>query len=80
MVNLRVSTTENRTTITVDADAKVIDILNDNNISRQGAAVSLNGSPLAESDIQSATLTELGVLDNSTAMLSVIVKADSAAR
>ena len=78
MVQLKIGTNTERKTVIVDADEKSLEeILNENEIQYVGCAMHLNGSLLAGVDLQ-ATLSELGVADNTEAMLIAVKKADSA--
>lgn len=78
MFNLRITSSEGRITATASVEDTVRKVLDEKGISREGAITSLNGYTLTETDINSSTFAQLGVSEGATALLSVIVKADSA--
>lgn len=78
MINLTIGTNTERKTVIVEPDAVLADVLAENNVSTTSAAIHLNGSLIPGADLQE-TFEDLGVEDESNAMLIAIVKADSAA-
>ena len=77
MVRLTIGTNTQRKVVVVEHDASLGQILEDNDVSIAGAALHLNGTLIPGVDVDS-TLAELGIADNSNAMLIAVVKADSA--
>lgn len=78
MFKLKVSAGE-RKTIIVDENEKIMDVLSKEQISIQGATVALTGRVLDTCEL-SSSFSDLGVQDGDEAILSVVVKADSALR
>lgn len=77
MIRLTIGTNTQRKTVVVEPTETLSDILDSNDVSTVGAALHLNGSLIAGAAVED-TLEELGVPDNSNAMLIAVVKADSA--
>lgn len=77
MINLTIGTNTSRKTVIVDKDTPLVDILEDNEVSTYGAALHLNGDLIPGADVE-CSLDELGIADDSSAMLIAVVKADSA--
>ena len=78
MFKLKISAGE-RKNIIVDESEKIMDILSKEQISIQGATVALTGRVLDTCEL-SSSFSDLGVQDGDEAILSVVVKADSAIR
>lgn len=78
MINLTIGTNTERKTVIVEPNAVLADVLKDNNVITSSAAIHLNGSLIPGCDMQ-CTFEELGVEDDTEAMLIAVVKADSAA-
>ena len=78
MFKLKISAGE-RKKIIVDESEKIMDILSKEQISIQGATVALTGRVLDTCEL-SSSFSDLGVQDGDEAILSVVVKADSALR
>lgn len=78
MFKLKISAGE-RKNIIVDENEKIMDILSKEQISIQGATVALTGRVLDTCEL-SSSFSDLGVQDGDEAILSVVVKADSAIR
>lgn len=79
MFRLKITTnTERRPEIVTPTTQKIAEALEQNGISTTGATVSLNGRILDAPDY-GKTFSESGVTAGQTAILSVVVKADSAA-
>lgn len=77
MVQLTIGTNTTRKQVIVEHTAKLSDILAQENINQSGTALNLNGGLIPPSNVDK-TLAELGVADNSSAMLITVVKAESA--
>ena len=78
MFKLKISAGE-RKNIIVDESEKIMDILSKEQISIQGATVALTGRVRDTCEL-SSSFSDLGVQDGDEAILSVVVKADSAIR
>lgn len=78
MFKLKISAGE-RKNIIVDENEKIMDVLSKEQISIQGATVALTGRVLDTGEL-SSSFFDLGVQDGDEAILSVVVKADSALR
>lgn len=79
MFNLKITTnTERRPAISVMFTQTVAEVLDQNNVSTQGATVNLNGRTLGAADF-GRTFAEFEIPTNKESILSVVVKADSAA-
>lgn len=78
MFKLKISAGERRTII-VEETEKIMDVLSKEQISIQGATVALTGQVLDTCEL-SSSFSDLGVRDGDEAILSVVVKADSALR
>lgn len=78
MFKLKISAGERKNVI-VDENEKIMDILSKEQISIQGATVALTGRVLDTCEL-SSSFSDLGVQDGDEAILSVVVKADSALR
>lgn len=77
MINLTIGTNTERTSVIVEPDAVVGQVLADNNVNTASAAIHLNGTLIPGCDLDQ-TFEELGVEDDTAAMLIAVVKADSA--
>lgn len=77
MINLTIGTNTERKTVIVAPDDCVRDVLEANDVSTASAAIHLNGSLIPGCDLDD-TFEELGVEDDTSAMLIAVVKADSA--
>lgn len=75
MIQIKLSTTQERRNLVVDANATPLSVLQAEDVVLDGAVVSLNGIPLAYQDMN-ATFADLDVTD--TATLSVVVKTGNA--
>lgn len=78
MFKLKISAGE-RKNIIVDENDKIMDVLSKEQISIQGATIALTGRVLDTCEL-SSSFSDLGVRDGDEAILSVVVKADSALR
>lgn len=78
MISLTIGTNTERKTVIVNPTDVLGDVLEENNVSTTSAAIHLNGSLIPGADLQE-TFEDLGVEDESNAMLIAVVKADSAA-
>lgn len=78
MFKLKISAGERRTVIAEETE-KIMDVLSKEQISIQGATVALTGQVLDTCEL-SSSFSDLGVRDGDEAILSVVVKADSALR
>ena len=76
-INLTLATTAARTQLLVDGDKTPAQILEENNVATTGATLSLNMRVLTE-DQKEESFETLGCKDGESAMLSAVVKADSA--
>lgn len=77
MISLTIGTNTERKTVIVNPTDVLGDVLEENNVSTTSAAIHLNGSLIPGADLQE-TFEDLGVEDESNAMLIAVVKADSA--
>ena len=77
MINLTIGTNTERKNVIVEPNAVLADVLQENNVSTTSAAIHLNGSLIPGCDLDQ-TFEELGVEDDTQAMLIAVVKADSA--
>lgn len=77
MINLTLATTASKKNVLVRAAETPAEVLENNNVATSGATISLNMRVLSASDF-GKTFADLGVADESEAMLSAVVKADSA--
>lgn len=77
MIKMTIGTSTERTTVLVEADKPLTEILRDNNVSTNGVALHLNGDLIPGVDAEHS-LEDLGVADGSECMLIAVVKADSA--
>lgn len=77
MINLTIGTNAERKTTIVGVDTTLRDIIQQNSISLDGANVMLNGTTVSGFDLD-RTLAQCGVVDNTSAMMSVVVKASAA--
>ena len=77
MINLTIGTNTERKSVIVEPNQTLKDVLAQNDINVNGCALHLNGSLIAGVDVDE-TLTDLGVVDGTKAMLIAVVKADSA--
>ena len=78
MINLTIGTNTERKTVIVEPTAVLAEVLQENSVITTGTAIHLNGSLIPGCDMQ-CTFEELGVEDDTEAMLIAVVKADSAA-
>lgn len=78
MFKLKISAGE-RKNIIVDENDKIMNVLSKEQISIQGATVALTGRVLDTCEL-SSSFSDLGVQDGDEAILSVVVKVDSALR
>lgn len=77
MFNLKINTNTNRVTEVEMLNETLANALDKRDIKTNGAVVSLNGRILNASDY-GKTFSDMGVTDGQQAILSVVVKADSA--
>ena len=77
MIRLTIGTNTQRTTVMAAPTDTLSDVLNANNVNVGSAALHLNGSLIPGAAVHD-TFEELGVEDDSDAMLIAVVKADSA--
>ena len=77
MINLTIGTNTERTSVIVEPDAVVGQVLAANNVNTTSAAIHRNGTLIPGCDLDQ-TFEELGVEDDTAAMLIAVVKADSA--
>lgn len=77
MISLTIGTNTERKTVIVEPTNILADVLADNNVITASAAIHLNGSLIPGCDLH-CTFEELGVEDETSAMLIAVVKADSA--
>lgn len=77
MINLTIGTNTERKTVIVEATDVLAEVLSNNNVMTSSAAIHLNGALIPGCDL-SNTFEELGVEDDTSAMLIAVVKADSA--
>lgn len=77
MFNLKIITVGDRIVEVEMLDETLANALDKRGIKTTGATVSLNGRTLNTSD-HSKTFSEMGIKDGQQAILSVVVKADSA--
>ena len=77
MINLTIGTNTERTSVIVEPDAVVRQVLAANNVNTTSAAIHLNGTLIPGCDLDQ-TFEKLGVEDDTAAMLIAVVKADSA--
>ena len=78
MISLTIGTNTDRKNVLVSPTDVLGDVLAANNVSTTSAAIHLNGSLIPGADLRE-TFEDLGVADESSAMLIAVVKADSAA-
>lgn len=78
MINLTIGTNTERKTVIVQPTETLADVLAANDVITTSAAIHLNGSLIPGCDMN-CTFDELGVADDTSAMLIAVVKADSAA-
>lgn len=77
MVNVTVSTNTNRSSVAVDIDATINEVIDASGIAISNVALYLNGSVISRDEWED-TLEDFGVEDFSNATLVAVVKADSA--
>ncbi len=77
MINLTIGTNTERKTVLVQPDEILEDVLEANNVNTSSAAIHLNGSLIPGCDLE-CSFEDLGVEDDTSAMLIAVVKADSA--
>ncbi len=78
MINLTIGTNTERKNVIVEPTEILGDVLEENNVNTASAAIHLNGSLIPGCDLDQS-FEELGVEDDTQAMLIAVVKADSAA-
>lgn len=78
MINLTIGTNTERKNVIVEPTEILGDVLAENNVNTASAAIHLNGSLIPGCDLDQS-FEELGVEDDTQAMLIAVVKADSAA-
>lgn len=78
MINLTIGTNTERKNVIVEPTEILGDVLTENNVNTASAAIHLNGSLIPGCDLDQS-FEELGVEDDTQAMLIAVVKADSAA-
>ena len=76
MIRLTIGTNTEKTSVIVQPTDTLADVLTDNNVNTASSAIHLNGSLIPGCDLE--TFEDLGVEDDSEAMLIAVVKADSA--
>jgi hypothetical protein len=77
MINLTIGTNTERKTVVVEPTDVLGEVLAANNVNTTSAAIHLNGSLIPGCDL-GETFEDLGVEDDTQAMLIAVVKADSA--
>ena len=77
MIRLTIGTNTERRMVTVNSTDVLADVLAANNVNVTGSALHLNGSLIPGAD-KELTFEELGIQDESEAMLIAVIKADSA--
>jgi len=77
MINLTIGTNTERKNVIVEPTEVLGEILAANNVNTSSAAIHLNGSLIPGCDLDQ-TFEDLGVEDDTQAMLIAVVKADSA--
>ena len=77
MISLTIGTNTERKTVIVEPTEVLAEVLADNDVITSSAAIHLNGSLIPGCDLP-CTFEELGVEDDTSAMLIAVVKADSA--
>lgn len=77
MVSVTLATNAERKRVIVDVNTTLDRIIHENGINTDGANIMLNGNTMSEFDLRK-TLAECSVKDDSTAMMSVVVKASAA--
>lgn len=78
MINLTIGTNTERKNVIVEPTEILGEVLAENNVNTASAAIHLNGSLIPGCDLDQS-FEELGVEDDTQAMLIAVVKADSAA-
>jgi len=77
MIKLTIGTNTDRRIVMVDVDDTLANVLSNNNVDASRSALHLNGTLIPGAD-KELTFGELGIADNSEAMLIAVIKADSA--
>ena len=77
MINLTIGTNTERKTVIVSPEDVVGEVLAENNVNTTSAAIHLNGALIPGCDLDQS-FEDLGVEDDTQAMLIAVVKADSA--
>lgn len=77
MIRLLVGTNTQRVNVIVNTDDTLAEVLDQNHVDISHAALTLNGTQIPGVD-KDKTFGELGIDDESSAMLIAVVKADSA--
>lgn len=75
MFSLTINTNSGRFSKIINVNSTVADVLSENSISTQNANVSLNGRMVTD---LYQTFDDLGISEGANAVLSVVVKVDSA--
>ena len=77
MIKVTLATTALKKDVIVSGDKTPSEVLAENNVATTGATISLNMAPLADYQLNE-TFETLGCTADKSAMLSAVVKADSA--
>lgn len=77
MIQIKVGTNTKKETVNAEVTSTPLQLLQAHDVNIAGASVSLNGTPLTTAQYDK-TFAELGVADETAAMLIATVKADSA--
>ena len=77
MIKVKLATTAGKKDVIVSGDKTLNEVLSENSVATAGATISLNMTPLADYQLNE-TFEALGCTGDKTAMLSAVVKADSA--
>lgn len=77
MVQLKIRTTTQATTVVTEVSNTPMNVFREHDIAVEGKSVQLNGLTLSVTDMNSS-LADLGIADESTAILGCVQKADSA--
>ena len=77
MIKLTIGTNTDRKIVMVEPDQTLADVLSEHNVDSSRSALHLNGTLIPGAD-KELTFRELGIADNSEAMLISVIKADSA--
>ena len=77
MIQLKVKTNTASNTKNVDINSTPAEVINELGLSTAGCQININGTLLSAVDLQ-ASFADLGIADNTTASMNMIVKADGA--